>query len=122
MQWPPNIPENLVSHFVRGYFDGDGSIGVRIRKDRNGMRQLRIRICGLLPLLSGMQAAYTAVGNAGGYATKHSKVPGHYTLTYEGNINAPRFAAWMYDQSTPQTRLDRKYQVYQDFLNTRNVL
>lgn len=26
---PPKIPKNLVRHFIRGYFDGDGSVSVR---------------------------------------------------------------------------------------------
>lgn len=29
----PNIPDEYMRHFVRGYFDGDGSIYVRTRKD-----------------------------------------------------------------------------------------
>lgn len=28
IEFPQNIPEHLISHFVRGYVDGDGSIGI----------------------------------------------------------------------------------------------
>lgn len=31
----PNIPENLYSHFVRGYFDGDGSLYQYIKNENN---------------------------------------------------------------------------------------
>lgn len=26
LDWPKNVPEHLINHFIRGYFDGDGSI------------------------------------------------------------------------------------------------
>ena len=29
LDWPVNIPENLLNHFIRGYFDGDGSVCAR---------------------------------------------------------------------------------------------
>lgn len=32
---PPKIPRNLVNHFIRGYFDGDGSVSIRSRKYPN---------------------------------------------------------------------------------------
>ena len=38
-----NIPTSLKHHFIRGYFDGDGSIG-KIRKDSN---EFRVTICGV---------------------------------------------------------------------------
>jgi intein/homing endonuclease len=36
----PLIPKNLIPHFIRGYFDGDGSIG--IRRERPNQRQINI--------------------------------------------------------------------------------
>jgi hypothetical protein len=39
LQFPKNISENLIKHFIRGYFDGDGSVyfceRMQYRKDRN---------------------------------------------------------------------------------------
>eukprot|EP01084_Bolivina_argentea_P084284 152464_1 len=29
LEWPNNIPDEYVNHFVRGYFDGDGCISFR---------------------------------------------------------------------------------------------
>lgn len=34
LQWPLNIPYRLLRHFIRGYFDGDGSIFVSKNKRR----------------------------------------------------------------------------------------
>lgn len=34
----PNIPQNFFSHFVRGYFDGDGNVFVAKRRDRKTRR------------------------------------------------------------------------------------
>jgi hypothetical protein len=123
MQWLSSIPKNLISHFVRGYFDGDGDIHIRIRHDRKEAKQLRMRIVGREDFLRGVKTHFNAViGREIGSMSPHSTSEGHFELAYWGNKTALAFAAWMYDQSTPQTRLDRKYQVYQDFLNTRNVL
>ena len=119
LAWLPNIPESLVSHFVRGSFDGDGYIVVQIRKDRKGAKRLRVRIVGTESFLSGIKQAYDPDA---GSLYPHKPTPGHFVLDYCGNKTALAFASWMYKDSIPQTRLDRKYQVYQDFLNTRNVL
>lgn len=37
---PKTIPSNLLHHFIRGYFDGDGSI--YIKKDRPNLRRIEI--------------------------------------------------------------------------------
>ena len=40
----PNIPENLQNHFMRGLFDGDGCISLRIDKRDNSQRG-QVNIC-----------------------------------------------------------------------------
>ncbi|MEO8393253.1 MAG: LAGLIDADG family homing endonuclease [Chloroflexota bacterium] len=36
LQWPSDLPEALESHFVRGYFDGDGTVSESIVKNSSG--------------------------------------------------------------------------------------
>lgn len=33
LEWPKYVPDNLIHHFIRGYFDGDGSIGIYLNKN-----------------------------------------------------------------------------------------
>ena len=41
----PDIPQNLIRHFVRGYFDGDGCAYLYKPKDQN-IHRLKITFCG----------------------------------------------------------------------------
>lgn len=49
---PQNVPSYLIRHWIRGYFDGDGSVGIYIdkRKGRNGLF-LRTNIIGTKEVL-----------------------------------------------------------------------
>ena len=44
----PNIPKNLMRHFIRGYFDGDGSIigWLAIEKGKSDRFRYKFDICG----------------------------------------------------------------------------
>ena len=39
----PNISKDLFRHFVRGYFDGDGSVGIRSKRHN----QIQVSICSI---------------------------------------------------------------------------
>jgi len=41
----PNISENLIPHFIRGYFDGDGSVGIYKNASNNNYYTLRSSFC-----------------------------------------------------------------------------
>lgn len=41
----PNIPKELIRHFIRGYFDGDGSACFSYATKLNKHRTLRISFC-----------------------------------------------------------------------------
>ena len=38
LQFPKNIPNSLIKHYLRGYFDGDGSISTN-GTNRNGSKK-----------------------------------------------------------------------------------
>jgi hypothetical protein len=114
LQWMPDTPDALLSHFARGYHDGDGSVSVDNREGRHG---LRFRFAGTQNFLAGLKAGYTRVtGDDSGSLYPHSQKPNCWVLEYHGKKSALAFASWMYQDSTPQTRLDRKYQIYKSVL------
>lgn len=43
---PKQIPSNLIRHFIRGYFDGDGCITYSVRKPNSKNREKNYRISG----------------------------------------------------------------------------
>ena len=46
MYIPEQIPNNLIRHFIRGYFDGDGCITYSIRKPNPKNREINYRVSG----------------------------------------------------------------------------
>lgn len=52
LMFPKNIPENMIRHFIRGYFDGDGCIS--IIKGKNTTR-LRINLVGTYDIIDTIQ-------------------------------------------------------------------
>lgn len=90
----PNIDDQFKSHFIRGYFDGDGS--VTNVKNTTGTKA-QFNIIGTLDLLLGIQKEL--VNKAGlneikiSRARKNSNV---YQLVYGGIENVKKFYSYLY--------------------------
>lgn len=101
----PIIPEELISYFIRGYFDGDGSI-----VNRNGL--IIVSMLGTFDFLKGIQDFFykngiRVKGNSGyGKITDCGNI---YSITYSGS-NASKFLDIIYKNSN--IHLDRKYDKY----------
>ena len=59
MTWPEGIPEEYISHFIRGYIDGDGTWGIArgqqvVQKVKKYYYNLSLRILGTRSFLEGM--------------------------------------------------------------------
>lgn len=93
----PNIPDKLLAHFVRGYFDGDGCAYFKIaqRKNRNGqIRHLQINIrSGSKSFLESLQEKLSKLADLGrGSLYFHSNA---YSLAYSGK-NVIKLYSFMY--------------------------
>ena len=51
---PQNIPKNLVHHWIRGYFDGDGSVYL-MKVKKSGNKYKKVSITGTLEVLNFIQ-------------------------------------------------------------------
>mgnify|MGYP001629097378 FL=1 len=98
----PNIPRDFVSHFIRGYFDGDGSLHYL-----KGTNNYRISFIGTQSFLMDIQKELQT--NVSLYFGSSGKA---YTLQISGRKQVERILNYIYQDSTEQTRLDRKYQIY----------
>jgi len=99
-----NPPERFTSHFVRGYVDGDGCVYTRV--DRHN--EFGCSMVGTKDLLDGIKYAFDSnIGKF--YNLKNS--PTIWTLNYYCS-NAMKFCEWIYENSTPETRLSRKYNIF----------
>jgi len=98
----PDIPKELISHFIRGYFDGDG--GVCVCKPYG---DLCIYFTGCQTLLAQIQQKLEECTNV-----RHVKIQKHgsiFKLNYKGNGNAKRIREYLY--SNALLYLSRKQQL-----------
>lgn len=54
LEWPLYVPDHLTHHFVRGYFDGDGTVGVYTVK--SGQTTYAVRIMGTEKFLGSLSS------------------------------------------------------------------
>lgn len=96
----------LVSHFMRGYFDGDGHIGLKVDK------KLRFELSGNFNFLKTYQSILENNCNI-----HHNQIlirkNGLSSLEYQGNIIVPKICEFLYNNST--FHLDRKYDIYKNW-------
>lgn len=96
---------DMVRHFIRGYYDGDGSIST---SSKIGNKYANISICGNKNFLLQMQSFM--IKELGLNKTKLVKQRSVFSLRYGGRVQALKILNWLYKDST--TYLDRKYQTY----------
>ena len=99
----PNINENLLNHFMRGYFDGDGSIS--IEKKRN---DIQLTILGTYDFLKEYQKIL--IENCDVNVTEIRKKENIYYLKYGGNLQINKIKEFLYKNSL--TYLKRKKDIF----------
>lgn len=60
LEYPQWMPENLTSHFIRGIFDGDGSVNYFFRPQRQSTPEFNFQILGTESICRGIQLAIKA--------------------------------------------------------------
>ena len=103
----PNIPRDYVSHFLRGYFDGDGSLHYL-----RGTNNYRISFVGTKDFLNDIQKELQT------NVSLQSNIAGKaYVLQIAGRRQIERILNYLYNNSKENNRLNRKYQKYLDYLD-----
>lgn len=95
----PNIPDNVLRHFLRGYFDGDGSTSLAFykRKNRNSLQKvfnIRLR-CGSKIFIEILQKKIASLAGVNGRLYFHSRA---YELVYN-NKGVVKLYRFMYPAS-----------------------
>jgi len=102
------IPENMVNHFVRGYFDGDGCITYSDTKE--GKRNYCVSIAGSKNFLKELKGLF--VNNIGVSNTKTFKFFGCDVIRWSGREQVNLIARWMYGNAS--IYLERKKKVFDE--------
>ena len=111
----PDIPANLLSYFVRGYFDGDGCIMVSIDKGKKTPSVKIIFTCGSLNFLDQLNDLLNK------HTTSRFKNIIHgdhaYQLSYR-KYDSLKVLKFMYKNLNRSPFLNRKYYKYKEYLET----
>lgn len=100
------VPKKLISHFIRGYMDGDGSI-------TNGNNSYLIKFTGTKEVIEGIQRELNT--NVALEERFPERNVNNYSITIGGNIQVKRILEYIYKDST--IFLDRKYLKYKSICN-----
>jgi hypothetical protein len=113
---PDKIPQELQRHFLRGYIDGDGCVGWS-----KSNKLPRLAICsGSKDMLGWIhERLLLAAGDKYSSVMRKVKAANTYVVEYNGRFSIG-LLDWLYEGSTPETRLDRKYARYVNYKQACN--
>lgn len=115
----PDIPEKYIRHFIRGYFDGDGSISHNINPKR--LSKVRISLVGFNNFLVGIEKVlqknnlfYIKHKISSNKVTNKVDINNYFcSINFYSKQDKQKFLDFLYKNS--HIYLDRKYQLYQQY-------
>jgi hypothetical protein len=111
----PNIPESMQRDFIRGYFDGDGSVSVQ------RIKELHMSIVGTIDFLTSVKTILRSECDLNDtvYSERHPERKNNIrALVYGGNIIMNRMYHYLYDNAT--IFLQRKHDVFVSVLEKKD--
>ena len=112
---PKKIPYYLLNHFIRGFFDGDGSISIRNRCNLK-RPELDISLYGSESFINDLKEKLPFYCN-----NKIIKRKGTFSMSM-GNSTALKFLNWIYKDSDSSIRMKRKYKKYNNFISNNYII
>lgn len=115
--FPLELPPEYHHHFIRGIFDGDGCITISSCPSMS--------LVGTFSLLTSVnniieQQTDLLLNNGhtkSAICIPNKNKPWFASISYSGK-NAKKVLTWIYHKSSPETRLDRKYNLFQQHFTT----
>lgn len=111
LQFPTCVPDELVRHFVRGYFDGDGTMGWKDLSTFCG--DITVSIMSTKMFCVRLQEIISALGIATRIAKSYCNNGVTSTISISKKSDMLTFLEWMYDGST--IYLKRKHEIYEAY-------
>lgn len=110
LKFPDNIREDLLRHFIRGYFDGDGSIAFcKNKKGVISIGSIQVSFIGATSFIIGLNEILQEKIQVNGKIIKE-KNPMTSNLFFSSIDHTKKFLDFIYKDST--IYLDRKYERY----------
>jgi len=108
----PKIPNKMYRHFIRGLFDGDGSLSLSMDKN---YRRYMFSIVGNDELMKGVK---DIIIKQTGINLGFGKMKMIHRVYKKGNQQIIKLLSWLYEDSN--VYLERKYLKFKDILNYYN--
>jgi hypothetical protein len=116
------ITDDLFPHFLRGYFDGDGSIVIdnQLRKGENSIKQLSLFLLGDHDFLDTIRNRIVNILDVN--LPKISKRQGIDCVKWAGNKQCMKIYDWMYkDAERYLSRKKEKYDEFKEYYLSRQI-
>lgn len=114
------VPSYLINHFIRGYFDGDGSVYIILGKKIGYKPSFGIGIVGTRPFITSLNEIIKKIGINAHICTRHPERKNNIVqLSFGGNIAVEKFLYFLYKDGN--IFLPRKYQKYKILLEINNI-
>jgi len=115
----PNIEEELIPHFIRGYIDGDGSIYSSLRNENTNYHEYAVKVTGTPDILDYIKE-YIESNEVATINKYYQRKEGNnaYNLQLFGNNQVLNFLSLIYKDA--KLYLDRKYEKYQELVEYKN--
>lgn len=113
LEFPDYIPDKWLHHYIRGYFDGDGSIS--IKENVNGTYKAEVTFVGshnFIPVLDKILKEKLEI------ETNCYPKTNHEALKIQKQKDIKKLLDWLYQDSV--IHLTRKYEKYIIFINSRD--
>jgi len=121
LQYPhKSLSGGLNRHFIRGFFDGDGCVGVSKRYKNGGCGIHVIFTTGSLDFLQSLQSMLTEKANIEKFHLMKQKNYNAYHLTIHRKADILKIYHYLYDNAT--VCLDRKKEKFEELLKANNLI
>lgn len=116
LSFPNFLPDNLISHFIRGYFDGDGCAWVGANHNKDGKR-MQVTIMSSMTFCRGLKEyidnkfnIFTSLS----VPTNHKPENGLFRIESKKGVKI--FMEYIYKDA--DLYMERKYNKFQEFFNS----
>jgi len=115
LKWPSNIPHKYIPDVIRGYFDGDGYVRVKIEK-KYKYKILEFSMLGTENVLLHIKELFSKYYKKNvGCIESCYKWYKSYRLTFSSK-SARIFGEWIYNSG--ELKLERKYKIYYEYISS----
>lgn len=107
----PLVPKNYLNHFIRGVFDGDGTFGIYQQLDKRVNIIYTITQCKITTQCKEFAETLCNIlnkNNINFYIVTEKRRP-VYHIQSNNKSELVKFINWLYQDSTEETRMIRKY-------------